>query len=315
MKAQRDLILSISFGSKKTDHNFIQFYCKLPKINTKTYLICIKISLMSQGWGKGNQQGWGQQPSNQGWGQQPQQQGWGQQGGQQGWGGQGANQGWGGQGGQQGWAQNKGNQGWGQQGANQGWSGNQGGQQGWGNQGAQQGWSGNQGGQQGWGQNKGFGGQHGFSLNTATNGLFNTHQDYVIATALSTDKVVDISLGENATRNQVFIYPLNGGKNQRFRFQPVGNGNYQIISGIGAALTVPNNSNANGTQLVGAPISNSPNQIFSIFPAQNVQGGFNIKTFNGKVLDVCEGKTAKGTPIIQWDYNGGKNQTWIIKTA
>lgn len=31
------------------------------------------------------------------------------------------------------------------------------------------------------------------------------------------------------------------------------------------------------------------------------------------MLDVTEGKDSKGTPLIQWDYNGGKNQVWYIK--
>lgn len=86
-----------------------------------------------------------------------------------------------------------------------------------------------------------------------------------------------------------------------------------IVSGTGAVLEVPNNSSANGTQLLGGQANNASNEYFEIFPSQNVKGGYIIKTFNGKAVDVCEGKDSKGTPIIQWDYNGGKNQAWIIK--
>ena len=255
---------------------------------------------MSQGWG--NQGG---KPPGQGWGGQGGQQGWGgQQGGQQGLGGQ--------QGGQQGWG--------GQQGGQQGWGGQQGGQQGWGghqggHHGAQQGWGGQKGGQQGFGGNQGFNQpQQGFSQSTSTSNLFNPNQDYIIQSALSDNRVLDISQGNDSSKNTLIIWSPNGDKNQRFRFREVG-GKYQIVNGTGAVLTVPNGNTSNGTQLVGAQANNGPNQSFEIYPAQNVNGGYIIKTFSGKVLDICEGKTSTGTPVIQYDYNGGKNQTWIIRTA
>ena len=235
---------------------------------------------MSQGWGN-NQgkpqqgQGWGNQPQQgQGWGNQPQQgQGWGNQQQQQGWG-------------------------------NQPQKPNQG-QQGWGNQP-----------NQGFQQNQGFGQQHQGTFGTTSNtssGLFNPNQDYQIVTALDNDRVLDISQANNASKFQVILWSKNGDKNQRFRFREVGGGKYMIVSGTGAVLEVPNNSSANGTQLLGGQANNASNEYFEIFPSQNVKGGYIIKTFNGKAVDVCEGKDAKGTPIIQWDYNGGKNQSWIIK--
>lgn len=207
---------------------------------------------MSQGWGN-NQGKPGHQGQQQGWGQNnQQQQGWGQQGNQgfsqgnqQGWGNQGQQQGWGHQGQQQ--------QGWGQQGnqgfnhGNQGF--NQGNQQGWGNQGQQGNQGFNQGNKQG-----GIGG--------GISGFFNPNVDYQIISALDDDLVLDISQGKDSSRSLAILWLINKKKNQVFRFREAGNGRYQIINGMGAALHVPNNSSANGAQLAGGQISNSSAEIF-----------------------------------------------------
>ena len=39
---------------------------------------------------------------------------------------------------------------------------------------------------------------------------------------------------------------------------------------------------------------------------------FFLRSFCGKYLDVYEGSTDDGTPIIQWEFNGNTNQKWII---
>lgn len=232
---------------------------------------------MSQGWGNQGNQGHHGHHGHGG------QQGWGQQGQQQ--------QGWGGQ--QQGQQQ-----GWGQQG-NQGF-----------NQGFNQGQEFNQG--QGQGFNQGQGLNQG-GIGGGISGLFNQNQDYQIITALDDDLVLDISQGKDASRMQAILWKINKKKNQVFRFREVGGGRYQIISGIGAALHVPSNSSSNGVQLAGGQITNSSAEIFEIFPSQKVKNAFVIKTSNGKAIDVCEGKADKGVPVIQYDSNNGKNQSWIIK--
>ncbi len=43
--------------------------------------------------------------------------------------------------------------------------------------------------------------------------------------------------------------------------------------------------------------------------------GFFIKTFCNKSIDVFEGSTAAGTPIIQWSYHGHNNQIWLVSPA
>ena len=159
-----------------------------------------------------------------------------------------------------------------------------------------------------WGQQQ----QQGWG-NQYNSNLFNPNQNYQIVTALDDDRVLDISQANNATKFQTILWSKNGDPNQVFRFRQVANGKYAITCGTGATLQVPNNSSANGTQLLGGQAHNNISEAFEVYPSQNVQGGYIIKAFNNKVLDCFEGKSSKGNSVIQWDYNGGKNQTWFIK--
>jgi hypothetical protein len=52
------------------------------------------------------------------------------------------------------------------------------------------------------------------------------------------------------------------------------------------------------------------------FRLQEVSPGteeYIIYTFCGKVLDCFEAGKANCTKIIQWEFNGGDNQKWIVK--
>lgn len=43
------------------------------------------------------------------------------------------------------------------------------------------------------------------------------------------------------------------------------------------------------------------------------KNAFYIKSFCGKALDVKGGECHNEAHVIQWDYNGGNNQIWIIE--
>lgn len=161
------------------------------------------------GWGNQGQQGWGQQGQG-GWGQQGQ--------GQGGWGNQGQGQG------QGGWGnQGQGQGGWGQQAQGQG---------GWGQQGQQQ--QGQQGqGQGSWGQQGQQQGQQPINL---PQNLFNPNQDYIIVTAIDPSKALDVSQGNDSSKNKIILWQKHGSKNQRYKFKAVGNGRYQIYSGLGGTV-------------------------------------------------------------------------------
>jgi hypothetical protein len=116
------------------------------------------------------------------------------------------------------------------------------------------------------------------------------------------------------TKNKMLLWSKHQQKNQLFRIKEQ-DGKYLILSSSGATLEVPNNSTAKGVQMYVNQPNNTPNEYWHIIPAKGEKDGFFIKSFCGKCLDVCESKTSNGTPVIQWDYNGGKNQIWYIQAV
>ena len=144
--------------------------------------------------------------------------------------------------------------------------------------------------------------------------------EYVITTALDDNMALDISQ-DPKTKGKMILWKKHGETNQKFKImqgQGKFSGQYQITSSMGANITmeVPSNSTAKGVQIYVNSANGTPNEFWQIIPAKSEKnGGYYIKSFCGKCLDVCEGKSAANTPIIQWDYNGGKNQIWYIHPA
>jgi hypothetical protein len=82
----------------------------------------------------------------------------------------------------------------------------------------------------------------------------------MIFTALDADDYcLDVSQGNDSTKSKMLLWKKNGDKNQRFRFKPVANGKYQIISGLGSTVEVPNSSTANGMQILAGQPNNEQN--------------------------------------------------------
>ena len=150
--------------------------------------------------------------------------------------------------------------------------------------------------------------------------LFSSHMEYVITTALDDNMALDISQ-DPKTKGKMILWKKHGETNQKFKImqgQGKFSGQYQITSSMGANITmeVPSNSTAKGVQIYVNSANGTPNEFWQIIPAKSEKnGGYYIKSFCGKCLDVCEGKSADNTPVIQWDYNGGKNQIWYIHPA
>jgi len=72
-------------------------------------------------------------------------------------------------------------------------------------------------------------------------------------------------------------------------------------------------SQAKGESVIAVPAGSSSSELWELVEAKKKDGGYYIKTFCGKCLDVCEHKTTNGTPVFQYDYNGGKNQIWYLQ--
>lgn len=107
---------------------------------------------------------------------------------------------------------------------------------------------------------------------------------------------------------------FKGGNNQKFAIYG-NNGKYAFVNTeTNAAIYVSNDANKDG-----APLAVDSNQhqssffeIFKINKGQYAGKAFYIKTFSGKGLDIFEGRTTPGTPIIQWAIHGNSNQVWFI---
>ena len=114
-------------------------------------------------------------------------------------------------------------------------------------------------------------------------------------------------------RGMAILYDDYKQPNQQFFLKPSGV-EVQIVSKqTGKTLTVAANSPNNGAPVFEEPAQGMEGQRFRL---QEVSPGSNeyiIYTFCGKVLDCCEGKKSNGTKVIQWEFNGGENQKWLLK--
>lgn len=93
---------------------------------------------------------------------------------------------------------------------------------------------------------------------------------------------------------------------------------YLANRGSGQVIDVPGSSAAHGTQLIQYPVQHSSNERWVLKRVDDVY--FTIQSANtadttALVVDVQGGGTADGTPVIQWDPNGGANQRWRLDDA
>lgn len=140
-------------------------------------------------------------------------------------------------------------------------------------------------------------------------------QQYKIVSGLSSKMVLDVSQSQH-DHNHLIIYEFNNGANQKFYFQSIGGNKYGIFSAkTHQTVEVPNGSSQNGTRIVCSQANKQVNEFWELVPA-NFMGkpnAFYIKSFCGKTLDVKGGECHNEAHVIQWDYNGGNNQVWVIE--
>lgn len=76
---------------------------------------------------------------------------------------------------------------------------------------------------------------------------------------------------------------------------------------------MPKNSNDSGKKIKAGKANNAMGEYWEFVPVQGQANTYYIRSFCGKCLDAEGGSSQPGTNLIQWDYNGGENQMWIIK--
>jgi hypothetical protein len=140
-------------------------------------------------------------------------------------------------------------------------------------------------------------------------------QHYKIVSAMAHNMVLDVS--QNAFDfNNLIIFNWGNTANQKFYFQSIGGNKYGIFSAkTNQTVEVPQGSQHNGTRILVSQAHKQVNEFWELVPASfnGLNNAFYIKSFCGKALDVKGGVCQNEAHIIQWDYNGGKNQIWVIE--
>lgn len=140
---------------------------------------------------------------------------------------------------------------------------------------------------------------------------------YKIVSSMDSNMVIDISQNPKQV-NKAIIYKWHGGPNQKFAIRSVGSGKYAIFSAKNNLVLMPEKgSSSNGARIVVQKGNKQPFQFWEFQPTYHKKisnrVGYHIRSFSGKVLDVCEGKCQNQQSIINWDHHGDMNQIWFIE--
>ena len=128
-------------------------------------------------------------------------------------------------------------------------------------------------------------------------------------------KALDVAFVSHADGAGVIVWPPNGGSNQRWSVEPLGDGTVRLVAGhSGKVLDVNGVSTADGAGVIQWPWNGGPNQRWTMEDLGDGTFRF-IAGHSGKVLDVANLSNADGARVIQWPWNGGPNQRWRRQTG
>ncbi|WP_233512315.1 RICIN domain-containing protein [Micromonospora deserti] len=137
----------------------------------------------------------------------------------------------------------------------------------------------------------------------------------VTLTARHSSKCVDVVSASTANGAEIAQYSCNGGSNQRWEFQSLGNGYYRIAAQhSGKCLDVDAASTANSARILQWTCGNGQNQQWQV---QDAGSGYVrlVARHSGKCLDIPSSSTADGTRLIQYTCNSGQNQQFMRAAA
>ena len=130
--------------------------------------------------------------------------------------------------------------------------------------------------------------------------------------------VMDVNGGGKTEGTNIIQWTANGGLNQQWKFETLGNGYYKITSVLNPAYSLDVNGGgaANGTRVIQWTYHGGINQQWKII--ENADGSISLmsrlsaESGTRSVLDVNGGGTKAGVNIIQWTSNGLDNQKWSL---
>ena len=128
--------------------------------------------------------------------------------------------------------------------------------------------------------------------------------------AAHSGQALDVSGVSHAAGAPVIQWPTNGGANQQWTFEPLGEGTYRIaVAHSGQVLDVSGASQAAGAPVIQWPWVGADNQRWRIEDVPG-EGSRLVAVHSGQALDVSGISQAGGARVIQWPPNGQANQRW-----
>lgn len=146
---------------------------------------------------------------------------------------------------------------------------------------------------------------------------FDKNKTYEITSLSNSGFTLDAAGSTPRIGANVSIWTKNGGKNQKWRFVPAGNGYYYIqsVSNPNYVLDAAGKSPKRGSNVSIWTNNKGNNQKWKI--EQLASGSYVIRSAANQsyVLDAAGSSPKRGANVSVWTSNGGNNQKWNIKAV
>lgn len=154
-------------------------------------------------------------------------------------------------------------------------------------------------------------------ISTIVEPSFDKNKTYEITSLSNSGFVLDAAGSTPRIGANVSIWTKNGGKNQKWRFVPAGNGYYYIqsVSNPNYVLDAAGKSPKRGSNVSIWTNNKGNNQKWKI--EQLANGSYVIRSAANQsyVLDAAGSSPKRGANVSVWTSNGGNNQKWNIKAV
>ncbi len=134
--------------------------------------------------------------------------------------------------------------------------------------------------------------------------------------SVSAQKYLSVTANNASAGANVEIYAGNGASAQKWQVTNTTDGYITLKNGLGNfMLDVTNGANEDGANMIIYNAYSGDAQKY-ILKTTGTNGVYSIATKvsnQTKALDVYQNKTANGTNVCQWLYNGNANQQWIFE--
>jgi hypothetical protein len=147
--------------------------------------------------------------------------------------------------------------------------------------------------------------------------VFLGYNNYAVINSQSS-KVLDVGFASKVDGAPIQQSAYVGGEHQQWVLLPAegappaaaSSGLFRVVAQhSGKCLDLPGKTLVMGTQLQQWDCNGTSAQTFWFVPQNGVH---RIVTATGQVLDVSGASNADGAPVLQWEWNNGDNQRWLV---